>query len=128
MQDEHELNPGDCELEAALRTLTPAAVPIDAVSTAFEAGRRSARRQVYIWRSAAAAMLLMSAGVWMIPAFGSRFVPREVGIENLVTQPSQPLHIQSVAMLERSVREGGISTLPPTPLPDVGKMRAADLL
>ena len=68
MQDEAGLDPPERELELALRSLAPAVARIDPVSAAFEAGRRSSRRQVRLWQSAVAALLLVSAGSWLIPA------------------------------------------------------------
>src|SRR5688572_26113893 len=67
MQEQDGLNPADRELEMALKSLTPAPTGIDAIAAAYSAGRRAAQHQLNLWRSAAAAMLLIGAGIWIIP-------------------------------------------------------------
>src|SRR5688572_10223984 len=70
MREQHgneNLTPAERELEAALTSLTPAAAQIDPVAAAFDAGGRAARRQVRVWRSATAAMLLIAVGGWLMP-------------------------------------------------------------
>lgn len=128
MQNEDGLSPAERDLESALRSLAPAAARIDAVSAAFEAGRRSSRRQLWLWQSAAAALLLVSVSTWMTLAVGYESPPAVPGHVAVVAYPPRPLPEQSVAMLQRAVREGGFLNLPPTPLPDVRSIRARDVL
>ena len=62
-----ELSPEDREMEAALRSLAPASAEIDPVAAAFEGGRRSARRQLRLWQSAAITLLVVSTAAWLLP-------------------------------------------------------------
>jgi hypothetical protein len=126
-------------VESALRSLAPAAANVDPVAAAFDAGRRSAGRQVRWWRSAAAVLLLLGAGSWMIP-FAHRETdvtrPESPGGSTLVMHkqpktpaPVQPLPDESLLMLEQVVREKGVDGLPaPLRLPAVRPVAAGDKL
>jgi hypothetical protein len=127
MSEEIGLNPAERELEEALQSLAPAAARIDPIAAAYEAGRRSMRRQLQLWRAAAAAVVFAGVGSWLVP-----FAHREITNEPLVAQQSpsfaQPLAAQSVLMLSAAVREHGIAGLPATRLPVVSSTRPSDLL
>ena len=45
------LNPAQREVEGALRSLAPASARVDPVAAAFDAGRRSTRGRVRVWRA-----------------------------------------------------------------------------
>ena len=66
MQETNELSPAEREVEEALRSLAPVAMRVDAVGAALEAGRRSARRQLRLWRAMAAAAILIGVSGWLI--------------------------------------------------------------
>ena len=67
MSEMDELSSAERELEAALHSLAPASADVDLVPAAFEAGRRSARRQLRWWQSAAIALLVVSTAAWLLP-------------------------------------------------------------
>jgi hypothetical protein len=130
------LKPGQRELERALRSLAPRAPRVDPVAAAFDAGRRSSRRHVQLWRSAAAALLLIAGGSWLIP-IGRRGadVTRPVSpgstlvihMRPLQPAPAQPLPDESLIMLQQAMREKGLDGLPAPRLPAVRPVAAGDL-
>ena len=128
MQDETGLDPPEQELELALRSLAPAAARIDVVSAAFQAGRRSARRQVRLWQSAAAAVLLVSAGGWFV-ATGELGRNQPTPEQFALSAPAlKPLSPQSAIAMQQALLEGGVSRLPPTILSNVGIVSKNGLL
>lgn len=66
MQEERDLTAGEKEFESALASLHPGAATVDVVELAYEAGRRSARGQLRLWRSCAAMLALALAGVGIV--------------------------------------------------------------
>jgi hypothetical protein len=127
MQEPNGLDPAERELEDALRTLSPASVRIDPVAAAFAAGRQSVRRQTQLWRSIAAVVSLIGAGVWFLPGRtndGDRF---RVSIA-VASQPPTAAPAQSLVMLQHTVRHQGVDALPQTPIPTVRTIRANDVL
>lgn len=60
-----DLTPADRELEDALRGLRPGAAGIDPLAIAFAAGAASTRRSLFMWRSAAA-VLVMALGASLV--------------------------------------------------------------
>jgi hypothetical protein len=142
MPDNHDeprgLNPAQREVEGALRSLAPAPARVDPVAAAFNAGRRSAGRQVHLWRSAAAFLLLLSAGSWLVPLSrkGSSGVtpPEPAGSLAVIPTrsqvpptPAQPLPEESLIMLQQAVRDKGLDGLPAPRLPAVREVGAGDL-
>jgi hypothetical protein len=132
------LNSAQREVEGALRSLAPANASVDPVAAAFDAGRHSTRGQVRMWRSAAAVLLLIGAGSWLVPT-GRRGAevtpPVSPGSSSFVihtrpqrTVPTQPLADESLLMLEQVVRDKGMDGLPAPPrLPaDRPVIRAGD--
>src|SRR5262245_57592623 len=93
-----DLPPAEREVEAALARLRPAAASVDPSDALFEAGRvagaRSARRQVHLWRAAAA--VLLAGGV---AAFAVRPAPKVVQTERtvFVQVPVDPNEVESPA-------------------------------
>jgi hypothetical protein len=118
MSDQDELNPAERELEAALKSLTPRATRLDPVAAAYSAGQRSARREVRGWRIATAAMALLGAGTWLLPA-GQYWTHKiELGVPVAVTVPPEmrPVSEQSMVMLQKAVWEKGVDGLAPVQL------------
>jgi len=64
-EPENDLTPADRELEGALRGLRLGAAGIDPLAVAFAAGAASARRSLFMWRSAAA-VLVVALGVSLV--------------------------------------------------------------
>jgi hypothetical protein len=132
MSEQDGLSPADRELESALQTLAPAAARLDAVTAAFEAGRRSSRRQVRLWQSAAAAMLLVSAGMWCTPVDRGGMIPhKNSAIAVVAAVPAdvpREFAPQSIAMLQAAMREHGVDGMPPVNLPDVSSTRIENRL
>jgi hypothetical protein len=127
MSEQDGLNPAERELEEALKSLAPAAARIDPVSAAFEAGRRSVRTQLHVWRMATAAALMIGAGSWLIP-IGAGIENRTPVVAVAATPMAPALAPQSVFVLQAAMREHGVAGLPATRLPDVGSGRASDVL
>jgi hypothetical protein len=138
--EEHDdLTPADRELEAALKSLSPArAAGIDPIEAAFVAGGRAARRQMRVWQSAAAAALVIAIGSWMIPLGREAEVPPPPTIASVPPSsvvvvvatapsawPSPSSH--SLVTLQQVVHEKGVDGLPATELPTVGNLRISDL-
>jgi hypothetical protein len=122
MSEQDGLSPAERELEAALRSLAPAA--------AFEAGRRSTRRQVRRWQLAAAAMLLVTAGMWWAPAGHDSFATTTDKLSVPLAESvrgTQPRAEQSLLMLRQAVWEKGVDGLPAVPLPPASSTRASEL-
>ena len=128
-----DLTPADRELEAALKSLAPSrTTDIDPVAAAFAAGSRSARRQVRFWRSAAAAVLVIGIGSWLIPFDRAPHPP-----PTLATVPPPPVVIaaappappgsHSLVALQHVVHEKGVDGLPTTEAPTVRNFRLTDL-
>jgi hypothetical protein len=132
MSEQDGLNPAEQELEEALKSLAPAAARIDPVSAAFEAGRRSVRTQLHVWRMATAAALLIGVGGLMLPrhvGVGPNIQSgMQVAVHRSAPELAPPLAAQSVFRLQAAVREHGIAGLPPTRLPAVGSGRPSDVL
>jgi hypothetical protein len=123
MQNENELNPADRELELALKSLTPIGGRVDAIAAAFAAGGRSSQRWVRTWQSAAAAMLLVAAGSWVMRAptpSHDRSTPTIIVIQPAA--PARPLPDQSLLVLQRDVTEHGVDGLPASHIPVVQLM------
>ena len=134
--DDDELTPAERELEAALKSLSPKQTQgVDPIAAAFAAGARSARSQVRLWQSAAAAVLLVAIGSWLIPAGGndrSRTVvvapppPETVAVATSAPVALPPPSSHSVLMLQQTVRDRGVDGLPETELPTIRNLRVAD--
>jgi hypothetical protein len=125
MQEQERLNGADQEFEAALSSLAPMEVQIDPVAAAYSAGRRSARRQVRTWQSAAAMMLVVSAAMWVAPVARDGMVlgPSQAttpfaGRSERATQlVAVPFASQSFVALQAAMREHGVDGLPVVELP-----------
>jgi hypothetical protein len=134
MSDEQDnLSPADRELEAALKSLAPShASRIDPVAAAFTAGSRAAQRQIRMWQSAVAAVLIVSIGSWLFPLDRDRTAPatapeRVVMSSSTPAPPPNALARQSVVMLQHAMREKGVDGLPATELPTVRNLRISEL-
>ena len=83
LNPEHDLPPAEREVEAALARLRPASTSVDAAEALYQAGKlagkRSARRQTYAWRAAAA--LFLAGG---LAAFAVRPASKVVRVERVV--------------------------------------------
>jgi hypothetical protein len=136
--EENDLTPADRELEAALKSLAPTRPSgIDPLTAAFAAGGRAARREVRFWQSAAAAAVLMIAiGGWLIP------LGRDANVSppTIASAPPSPPLVttapapswsspgrHSVVTLQQTVHAKGVDGLPTTELPAVRNLRLADL-
>lgn len=64
-KSEHSLTRSERELEEALRTLRPSSPSVDPIALAFAAGATSARRTLWMWRSAAA-LLCVALGLSIV--------------------------------------------------------------
>jgi hypothetical protein len=138
-EENHDLTPADRELESALKSLAPSrSSNISPIDAAYAAGSRSARRQLHLWQSATAALLLVAIGGWLVP-FGGRtsapppptVVATAPDLTNVVmiasTAPTAaPLPAHSLFMLQQAVREHGTDGLPTTELPTIRDLRVAD--
>jgi hypothetical protein len=132
--DDVEMNPADRELEAALRSLSPTrTTAIDPIAAAFAAGRQSAQTQVRLWQVAAAAVLMIAVGSWLIPAGddgGSGVVVVTAPPETVAVVTSAPVASppsgHSMLSLQQTVRERGVDGLPETELPTIRNLRVAD--
>jgi hypothetical protein len=119
------------ELELALGSLSPVVGRVDPVSAAFLAGRRSVRRQVVGWQSAAAILLIAGGLSWVLPV-KSPVVHRAESVQAvaLITPeaaPAQPLSDQSLLMLQNAVRDKGLDGLPTSNVPELQVVRAGDI-
>jgi hypothetical protein len=92
---------------------------VDPVAAAFAAGRRSARGQVRVWRSAAVVMFLVGAGTRVVPlSGGGAGTSREAVAPTVVVRdrspgmPAEPLSEQSLFVVQQAVVERGIDGLP----------------
>lgn len=132
MREEHDLTPAQRELEMALKSVMPAGARVDPVAAAFAAGRRSAGRNVRLWRSATALLVLALAGSWLLPARRDGFdrATYRPGQTVVSAQPSPagPFSDQSLLILEATVREKGVDGMPVTHLPAVREMHSMDTL
>jgi hypothetical protein len=131
MSEQEDLSPAERELEAALRSLAPAAARIDSVGAAFAAGQRSMRRQIRTWQSAAAAILLVSTGAWLVPFQRGMMTSRDVGDSAPVaeaTNDALPRSEQSLLMLRQAVWKKGIDGLPAMPLPTAAPIRVNEII
>ena len=130
MFQENELSPAEREMEAALRSLVPSSARIDSVATAFAAGRRSARRELTLWRGAAAIVLLLSIGSRLIPSGKEQPLagkpPRPTTVVATMT-PMPPISEQSMVMLRRAIGERGIEGLSPVQLSPVKTINEHEL-
>ena len=130
--DDDDLTPAERELEGALKSLSPKRpAGIDPIAAAFAAGRRSARTQVRLWQSAAAAVLMIAVGSWLIPPGQPRTVMVSTARpETVAVVTSAPMSLppsgQSMLMLQQAVRERGVEGLPETELPTIRHLRVAD--
>jgi hypothetical protein len=121
MQEPNGMSDEQLELESALRSLSPAAAKIDSIIAAFTAGRRSSRRQLHLWRSAAVLILLVAGGSRLIPSGRISAVPPSVRADGTVavqTMPEPPAP-QSVQVLQETIREKGLDALPSANVPNV---------
>jgi hypothetical protein len=131
MQEPNGLNPAEHEVEEALRTVTPSAARIDPVAAAFAAGQRSATSQLQRWRAAAAVLLLVSAGSWLLPASDHDSDVERSRVSIALVEPIDSLphpSAQSLLALRYAVFQHGIEGLPTTPIPASRPVRSRDLL
>jgi hypothetical protein len=121
MQEPNGLNPEQLELESALRSLSPAAARIDPITAAFTAGRRSSRRQLHLWRSAAVLVVLAAVGSRLIPTSRNSVVSPSVRSNETVAiqSPPEAPAPQSVRVLQETMREKGPDGLPSANVPSV---------
>jgi hypothetical protein len=120
--DENQLNPAERELERALQSLAPAPLSLNRDDVIFQAGERSTRQQLRIWRGAAGGLAACALAAAMIPVVRP---PQTVNVVNKPTEillaPMVARQIQnpyadpySVVALGRAVLDGGIDGLPST--------------
>lgn len=125
MSHENDLNPADRELEAALRSLSPASARVDPIAAAFRAGENSARRATRAWQSLAAVVTVALIGSWMIPS------PRNSKLPALVDSTTpiavETVNPQSVLVMQQAVGAGGIDALPRTLVPPSRALEAKDI-
>jgi hypothetical protein len=121
MQEPNGLNHEQLELESALRSLSPAAARIDPITAAFTAGRRSSRRQLHLWRSAAVLVVLAAVGSRLIPTSRNSVVSPSVRSNETVAiqSPPEAPAPQSVRVLQETMREKGPDGLPSANVPSV---------
>src|SRR5262249_21993681 len=107
MSEQDELNPAERELEAAMKSLRPVMTRLDPVSAAYEAGRRSCRSEVRVWRAAAAALALVGAGVWLLPGAQRLVAVKQMQVPPVIaiSRESAPIAEQSMAMLRKAIWE-----------------------
>jgi hypothetical protein len=130
MQEQDGLTPADRELEMALRSVAPAGAQIDSVAAAFTAGQRSVRGQLRLWQSAAAALVIVAAGSWMVPAThnSSRARPDEYVAMTGQSTEIDAVSEQSVLKLRETVRVKGLDSLPEVRLAPVRIVRGDEVL
>jgi hypothetical protein len=118
MSDQDELNPGERELESALKSLTPRASRLDPVAAAYTAGQRSARREVRRWRVATAAIALVGVATWLLPAgqIGTNRMHLVAPVGVAASPEMAPVSEQSMVMLQKTVWEKGVDGLTPVQL------------
>jgi hypothetical protein len=107
------------KIEAALRSLSPAAVRVDAVAAAYAAGRGRAR----VWRAATVMSLMLCAAAWVRPHERVSDVSVATAgrtAEQPVERPSE----LSVICLQEAVLRDGMEGLPK---PDVASTRAVNI-
>jgi hypothetical protein len=121
MQEPNGLNDEQRELELALRSLPPATARIDPIAAAFTAGRKSSRRQLRLWRSAATLILLIAVGSRLITtARNSAVAPSDISDTTVaIHTPPAPPAPQSLQVLQETVREKGLDGLPSADIPSV---------
>ena len=110
------------DLERVFRSVAPASAKIDPIAAAWDAGRRVARREVRIWKAAAAFTLLAGMGTGWISHvnYPPDAVPKLSGTwVELPAQPPRrsdasisPVSNQSLLMLQRVIQEKGVEGLP----------------
>jgi hypothetical protein len=136
--EENDLTPADRELEAALKSLAPTRPSgIDPLTAAFAAGGRAARREVRFWQSAAAAVLMIAIGGWLIslgrdanvspPTIASAPPPSPLIVATAPAPSWSSPGRHSVVTLQQTVHAKGVDGLPTTELPAVRNLRLADL-
>jgi hypothetical protein len=132
MQEEFQLSSEQSELESQLRKLSPTDGQIDVISAAFTAGRRSMRFRLAAWQSSAGLMLLLAAALSLRallqrPPSAQSFI---AGAPSALAEQAQAVTApppQSLAVLRKAVRDGGLDALPQAALPDIKPLRAGDL-
>jgi hypothetical protein len=126
MQEQDPLNPPQRELEAALKSLSPAPARVDAINAAFAAGHRSALRRARLVHSAVAAALLIAATAWLStspPDHPAATHPIAVATSS-VPAPAD----QSMIILRRAVLQNGLDQLPEALIPAVRPLHVNDVL
>jgi hypothetical protein len=115
------------ELEQALKSLHPAPANVDPIAAAFTAGRRSTRRTLHAWQSATAAVLLLAAFPFLLPAHPPAPIvpPIPHSPQILVSNPNPSP--QSLFRLQQVVEQHGIDALPPTTSAPITAIRADSL-
>jgi hypothetical protein len=132
MQENFELSTEQAELEAELRKLSLGDCRINAISAAFTAGRRSMRLRLAAWQASAGLMLLLVASI-SLRAFVQRPARPQLpvaGATGIVAAPAEaiaPPQPQSLAVLEKTVRDGGLDALPSPALPEIKPLYAGEL-
>ena len=128
MQEPNGLNNSQRELESALRSLSPAAAKIDPITAAFTAGRRSSRRQLHLWRSAAVLILLVAAASRFMPIGHHAAVrPRDLSESTIALRSPQPPAPQSEIALQEIVSKKGLDALPSANLPIIQAVNVGNL-
>ena len=65
--EQHKLDGGERELEAALRGLKPEAVQADPIACAYDAGRTAAARRASAWRMTSAGLSIVLITMMLVP-------------------------------------------------------------
>ena len=125
MSEQNDLSDEEREVERSLQSLSPSAGKLSPIGAAFAAGRRSARRQIAAWRTAASLMLLIAASAWL-PRPAAVPPPPPAESVTVASETMPPLSAQSVAMLQQTVLKHGIDSLPPSTIPGTPAVTAGD--
>jgi hypothetical protein len=115
----------EMNIEAALKTLRPAAARLDPIAAAFDAGRASARRVLRAWQSATAAALLLAITAVLVPT--QRSTPATAEPSHAATLFIANPAPQSLFRLQQAVEQRGIDALPSNVPPSVTFIRANDV-
>jgi hypothetical protein len=106
------------------------AAQIDPIAAAFDAGLRSGRRPMHLWRAVAVLMLLIGAGNWLTPARRNAVVRPDNLSEPVIAiqqPPPPPPAAESLRVLQQMVSEKGLDSLPAENIPAVHFLHAEDI-
>ncbi|HZZ42311.1 MAG TPA: hypothetical protein VFE58_05195 [Tepidisphaeraceae bacterium] len=125
MPDQNPLTPAQQEFERLLRGTAPSAGRLDTAAAAFNAGQRSSLRQLRVWRSATALLLITTITPHLLPIRQTTSPTPMAPTFTTLTAP-EPLQPQSLLALQQSVRDHGLDGLPASHPPALQPLRAKD--